>query len=281
MLCLECGREVRNINFRHLQSCSRITPQKYQVKHPGAELVDLDVKKSYGLPMEKNPKWKGGRSYRNCEYCGKRLSRHTKSERCRSCTWIGKQNPFSGKEHTSETRARMIRSAKLRNPATYRPGKPSPEKMSLARRNYWSKIPKEERSTKLRSFIVAGQRHNKKASKTKIENTMSQVLLELGLIYKRNVQVGRYNVDFLVEEKTIIECFGDYWHCNTRLYTPDFYHRSLHITAEERWSRDALHRKQLESQGYIFVSFWEYDIKNDLERVKEEIVILFNSTNNI
>lgn len=106
---------------------------------------------------------------------------------------------------------------------------------------------------------------------------MAGVLSELGLLYERNVQLGRYNVDFLVKEKTIIECFGDYWHCNPMLYEPDFYHRSLHITAEEKWQRDNGRRKQLEAQGYFFHAFWEHDIENELERVKEELVRLLSA----
>jgi very-short-patch-repair endonuclease len=61
------------------------------------------------------------------------------------------------------------------------------------------------------------------------------------------------------------------------LYEPDFYHRSLHITAEEKWQRDDGRRKQLEAQGYIFHAFWEHDIENDLERVKEELVRLLSA----
>lgn len=97
------------------------------------------------------------------------------------------------------------------------------------------------------------------------------------LVYQRNIQIGRYNVDFLVEESTIIECFGDYWHCNPGLYGPDFYHRSLHITAEEKWQRDDMRRKCLEEQGYMFHVFWEYDIEYDFPKVREELFRLFKS----
>jgi G:T-mismatch repair DNA endonuclease (very short patch repair protein) len=277
MLCLECGCEVRNINFSHLKSCSGLTPQEYLAKHPGAELVDPDVKKSYGLPLEKNPKWRGGRSYRYCNSCEKRLSRRNRSNLCQSCARKGEKNPFFGKKHDSETRARLVQSAKYRDRATYFPKKPSPENLSRARRNYWSNIPQSERASRLSSFIEAGQRHNKKSSKTEIENIMADLLSEQGVAYERNVQIGRYNVDFLVERTAIIECFGDYWHCNPQLYAPDFYHRSLHINAEEKWHRDSKRRQLLEELGYVFHSVWEYDIDNHLDKVKQQIKLLFNT----
>jgi very-short-patch-repair endonuclease len=271
MQCLECGREVRNINFSHLKSCSGLTPREYQAKHPGAELVDPDVKKSFGLPLEKNPKWQGGKSYRNCKYCGKPVSRHTKSARCRKCTWVEKKNSFFGKKHSIEARTRMVKSAQSRDRRTYFPIRPTSEAISRGKRHYWSKIPQSERARHLTSFIEAGQRHNKKSSGTKIEDLVAKVLSDFGIAFKRNIQIGRYNVDFLVADKIIIECFGDYWHCNPRFYTPDFYHKSLHIMADEKWFKDAMRQESLEAQGYAFRSFWEYDIKNHLDQVKEEL----------
>jgi hypothetical protein len=36
------------------------------------------------------------------------------------------------------------------------------------------------------------------------------------------------NVDFVI----VIEYFGDYWHCNPKKYTPDFYTNQLKMTAK-------------------------------------------------
>lgn len=59
--------------------------------------------------------------------------------------------------------------------------------------------------------------------------------------------------------KTSIECYGDYWHCNPALYEPDFYHRSLHFTAAEKWRRDQVRQRQLTKQGYDVHIVWERD----------------------
>jgi G:T-mismatch repair DNA endonuclease (very short patch repair protein) len=276
MKCLECGRDVRNINFKHLKSCCGLTPEEYRKRHPGAELVDPEVKRSYGLPLERNPNWKGGRSYRNCKHCGKRISRNNTSDRCRKCALSGENNPFFGQRHSDETRTRMKLSAKFRDRSTYFPKKPTSEELSRARRNYWRRIPPPERASHLTSFIIAGQKHNKKSSKTKIENIVADILSDIGLTYQRNIQIGRYNVDFLVEEETIIECFGDYWHCNPILYSTDYYHPALHVTATERWLRDRKRLEVLMGLGFTCYVLWEHDIEHAQAEIRATLVTAFS-----
>ena len=82
MNCLECGRDVRSINYRHLRSCCGMTPQEYLSKHPGAQLLDDGVRQSIGRPGDKNPNWKGGVNSPSCRDCGKPLSKkRTKGRR--------------------------------------------------------------------------------------------------------------------------------------------------------------------------------------------------------
>ena len=57
-----------------------------------------------------------------------------------------------------------------------------------------------------------------------------------------------------------------------------FYHRSLHITSEEKWRRDNNRQQYLQERGYFFRSFWEQDINNDLALVKREVEQLFNTS---
>lgn len=276
MKCLECNREVRNINFRHLQCCSGLTQREYLERHPNAELVDSDVRKSYGLSLNKNPNWKGGRSYRNCTFCGKRISRHNKTDRCRSCAVTGENNPFFGQKHNEETCSRMKSAAKARERSTYFPKRPTSEELSRARQNYWRRLPSKERAIRLSSFIAAGQIHNKKSSKTSIENWVAEILSGLGVIYERNIQLGRYNVDFLISQATIIECFGDYWHCNPKIYSEDYYHPSLHIKAAEKWTKDQQRLAALTALGFTCYILWERDIKSNQSLVRSKLAGIFS-----
>lgn len=267
MVCLECGREVRSINFQHLRACSGITPQKYRELHPETPFMDPDVKAACSLPSARNPNWKGGKTKRTCEECGKRIHKDTKGQRCISCVdRTGAANPFYGKTHSDEARRKMVESNKYRDPETY-VGKPfNSEQVSAIQKAYWSKLTQTEKVERLQGFIQSGQVSNRALSKTKIENVMAQILNSLGVEYQRNVQLGRYNVDFLVGS-VVIECFGDYWHCNPRLYPANFYNKSLRMTAQQKWEKDVKRAQALESQGYTFLSFWEHEIENETELV--------------
>ena len=92
----------------------------------------------------------------------------------------------------------------------------------------------------------------------------------MGVVYEQNVQIGRYNVDFVVGS-TILECYGDFWHCNPVLWSGDRYNGSLHLTAAEKWQRDATRRVALERQGYVFVSFWESQIRSAPHEVERAL----------
>jgi G:T-mismatch repair DNA endonuclease (very short patch repair protein) len=92
----------------------------------------------------------------------------------------------------------------------------------------------------------------------------------LGVAYLQNVQIGRYNVDFLIGT-TIIECYGDFWHCNPALWPAGRYNGSLHVTAGEKWARDAARRSTLEQQGYTFAAYWETQIRDAAHAVEPAI----------
>ena len=266
MICLECGAQMRSINYRHLKRCCGLTPQEYRARHPGAPLLDEDVRIAIGRPGESNPNWRGGRTIKHCE-CGKRLARSNRSGLCMSCSRKGERNPFQGKAHGDQTRLRMKESNRLRDRSTYRGGGADPEVLSARRREEWARRSPEEKQRHLASFIAAGQVHNRRSSGTKIETIVAGMLGEMGVPFRQNVQLGRHNVDFLMG-RTIIECFGDFWHCNPDLWKAGDYNGSLRMTAGEKWAKDARRREELVSKGYRFLSFWEADIRQDPETVR-------------
>jgi len=57
--------------------------------------------------------------------------------------------------------------------------------------------------------------------------------------------------------KMVVECHGDYWHCNPSKCSPEYYNKLVHLTAREIWDRDDEKRKLLESNGYTFQIVWE------------------------
>ncbi len=99
MECLECKKNVKRLNKQHLDSCCGLTLDEYKNKHPNSLIMDEDVRKSFGRPLDKNNNWRGGKTYRNCK-CGKRVSRNNKTGLCKSC--IKRQYNDEIKEHIIE-----------------------------------------------------------------------------------------------------------------------------------------------------------------------------------
>lgn len=166
----------------------------------------------------------------------------------------------------------MKAAAASRDPSTYRGGGADPALLSQRRAEEWARRSPEEKARHLEAFIVAGQRSNKKNHKTRIEKLVAGMLHRMGATYRQNVQIGRYNVDFVVGT-LIIECYGDFWHCNPALWPAERYNGSLHLTAGEKWARDVARQRLLEEQGYTFVAFWETQIRDAPHEVQKAIRI--------
>lgn len=65
----------------------------------------------------------------------------------------------------------------------------------------------------------------------------------------------------------VIECDGDYWHVN-----PKFYKNKILTAAQiKNIERDTRKNILLTNKKIDFVRFWEDDIKNNFEKVKEKI----------
>lgn len=66
------------------------------------------------------------------------------------------------------------------------------------------------------------------------------------------------SVDIYVpSQKKVIECFGDFWHCNPKLYGPSYYHKYVHMNASEIWERDKKRVSDLQNAGYNVEVIWE------------------------
>lgn len=59
----------------------------------------------------------------------------------------------------------------------------------------------------------------------------------------------------------IIECYGDYWHCNPKIFDEKFYHKRKHKTAKEIWEHDKLRIKLLKKMKFKVQIIWESDWK--------------------
>lgn len=63
----------------------------------------------------------------------------------------------------------------------------------------------------------------------------------------------------------IIEYNGDYWHCNPKIYQPDYYNSRIKMFAEEKWLADDIKIDYAQSMGYSVLVVWERDYKKSAD----------------
>jgi len=73
-------------------------------------MTEEEKKEKHSQPMDENPNWKGGISYKYCE-CGVKIK--PINDTCIKCRdKSGKNNPFFGKQHSDETKKKLSESRK-------------------------------------------------------------------------------------------------------------------------------------------------------------------------
>jgi hypothetical protein len=82
--------------------------------------------------------------------------------------------------------------------------------------------------------------------------------------------------DIMIDNKIIVECYGDYWHCNPEFYKGGYFHVKVRKTAEKIWFEDNNRVSFLEKNGYIVIRVWENKIRDKkdfsyLDGLKNEI----------
>jgi hypothetical protein len=89
---------------------------------------------------------------------------------------------------------------------------------------------------------------------------------------KSNILINGYVVD-IIKDKKIIEFYGDYWHCNPKIYSSQDFARiddGKKLLAENIWKKDNIRSRVLEKLGYTILVIWENDwIKNKKECIKK------------
>lgn len=177
--------------------------------------------------------------------------RHVKIVKDKSL-WNKKEyNPFYGKKHTSETILKMSNSHKKENLNNL-----STEKMSSTRRRLFSE-------GKLIYKV-----------NTSIELKIQSFLKNLGVEFYTHCYIKdithKYQCDIFipaqdkVKQKTIIECDGDFIHCNPKIYVADyvrFPNSRDKIKAKQIWARDETRTEELINQGFRVIRIWGSDIK--------------------
>jgi len=67
---------------------------------------------------------------------------------------------------------------------------------------------------------------------------------------------------YIPSKRKIVECFGDFWHCNPSMYSSDYYNKYVHMNASEIWQRDQERIDLFKSKGYTVEVVWENSKKH-------------------
>jgi len=112
-----------------------------------------------------------------------------------------------------------------------------------------------------------------KAQYSKSHEKLFNILKQINSSFKKEEKVAQYIVDIInYDKKLIIECYGDYWHCNPNKYDEDYYHPQLKKTAKEKWNDDKIRKQNLETMGYTVLEFWNSDINTAFDIVLDKIL---------
>lgn len=105
---------------------------------------------------------------------------------------------------------------------------------------------------------------------TKIELLMEKELIKRNILFEKQFIVDKKFVcDFAIPNfKIIIECDGDYWHGNPKIYAEN----KLNETQKKKINFDKYKNMYLNSKGWKVFRFYETDILRNVENCVEQIL---------
>lgn len=221
-----CSRECKNQSER-----KPIPPQAIDDYTSGMTLKEVGCK--YGVSAEK---------------IRKHLLASGVKPRSKTAHFSTDKNPTKGKGHTEATKARLraMTIKQFSDPANRR----------LAADNQ-------------RKAMIEGRT----ASISKLEDLVADELDRLGIPYTRQAGIrdpdtGRYFAcaDFQLDEKTVIEVNGTYWHADPRVYP----NGPIHASQKRTLKGYAKKMKRFKELGIRVIELWEFDLRKNLPAVVAE-----------
>ena len=144
------------------------------------------------------------------------------------------------------------------------------KKVSKTKKQQWLLLPEDEKEKIRIQWGSEGIKNFKYQSlkETSIEKIIRDFLESNNITHRTQYHIGRFIADFYIPNiNTIIECNGDFWHANPKLYDSNNLHK-IQIKNTERDKRKDIFVK---SKGMDLIILWEYDINNNLNEIKEKL----------
>jgi len=181
----------------------------------------------------------------------------------RGLTLSGKNNPMYGK--IAWSRGLTIYTSDILKSAG--------RKNSISQKEIYKLMSPEERLKVKEKMARIGSKKTHKKKDTSIELKIGEYLTSIGVSHMSNHVHSIFTFDFYIPSvNLVIECQGDYWHCNPLKYSdkiPD----KIQIKNMERDSRKV---QYLKDNGFRSLFIWEYDINRNFENVKLKILNMLN-----
>jgi G:T-mismatch repair DNA endonuclease (very short patch repair protein) len=131
------------------------------------------------------------------------------------------------------------------------------EKLSLVGKKRWQES-SEEYKKKFIAACLRGSAKLREHQYTKPEIIVAEELDKMEMDYAHNAFLyGKFFVDFLLEDGTIIEVLGDFWHGNPHV------HPNPTKTQMRQQSKDRARESYLTKCGHKVIFLWEMDLKGD------------------
>jgi len=213
---------------------------------------------------------------------------------CQSCSKQGDRNAFFGKKHSDETKKSISESntgnlVGDKNPMwgksvwdTYSPKQFESIRKKISKKSqgsgnaFWGRTHtdefKKKKAKQARQWIIDHPEHlrkmvahsleaQKRFRKTGIEAVTEVELQRRKIPHKYNKILHRkYQYDFLIGDKFLLEVHGDYWHANPEIYGPG--KRSLNDRQIFKVEQDKSKKVFAEKYGYKIFYIWETEINN-------------------
>ena len=217
-----------------------------------------------------NPNYRHGPKF--CKYCEEVVCPHAKGNGCIKCIGkekVGEKNSFYGKKHTEKTKQKMSENhydCSGENSHFY--GKKHTEEfkqaLSVKKKEQWLNFSDEEKKPFLDALRRGCLKQLAEKGNTKPERIVVESLNKLNIKYKQNeLLYDKFFVDFLLEDGTVIEAFGDYWHANPLVFT------NLNAHQIKQTGKDKSRIAYLTKCGHRVIVLWEKDLKSNPNLVEE------------
>lgn len=133
---------------------------------------------------------------------------------------------------------------------------------------------KTRRALKIELFGSKSKSSATQGEETSIEAFVREILEENSIEFVEQKAIRYINVDFFISSlDLVIQVHGSYWHCDPRLYP-----KPKNMTQKKNIEKDRQSVEIIEKAGHSLLNIWGYDIKNNKDIVRKNILRILSST---